>query len=338
MQKVDIYCKKLKYTTKTNKYINKLSYNIYEQQGGFIKYTQQNGDNYKDTKKINTEELFDYIQKRVDKIAGKTKEKYLVILMGAPGSGKTLARKLTAKYITKYIEGINEPTDEDCNKTFNSFVDISIDDFVYDSQIIEGEYTRLIDRDVENGRNKFKHIATEYKEAEDDNIDRFVEKSKQLYFGMRPHFDTVGEIILNLSAYLSANIFFETIGNEGYIKNLIENFCKYNGYNLVIVYPFIANETIHLKRVRNRGAVEGRFVNNDYVRLTRASSDALFDALPSIVRPHISNKLLKSSLIKFENKGGIPLGYNFAEFNDITHHSYRYIDDAVIYNNNAVIL
>jgi hypothetical protein len=321
MNKINIYCHKLQTDTiKKNKYVNKIAKTVYNlQKGGFIKYTLQQES---ETKKINADELLKYVKERVNKLNGNTKNKYFVILMGSPGSGKTISRKLAVKYISKYLE--NNTDDDLCNDIFNSFIDIAIDDIVYDGQIEETkkEYISVI----KTGREKFKELSTKYKSYNDYDEDKLAKESEDLYFGMRPAFDSVGEILLNISAYLNANIFFETLGNEQYIKTLINTVCIPYKYNLLIIYSSITNEDIHIERLKKRGISEGRFPNIEYVKNKRTMCKLLYNKLPEIVIPFVGPSIKNCSLINFENDKIMPSDYNFNEF--IIHSKVFNYDDS----------
>jgi predicted kinase len=314
MEKINIYCHKINNAKKINKYINKLGNQIYEMTGGanFTKHVD-----LQKSKLINANELFDYIKTMVAGAACNecvTTEKYLVILMGAPGSGKTLARKVAAKYIYTME---NPTTETDFMKSiiegiYKSFIDISIDTFVYDGKVSNNEQS-----DTFTGKQLFKNIITAQPTEE-----TFTESLK-LYNTLRPNFNPISEIILHLAAYLGLNVFFETLGNENYILNLIQNFCKYYKYKLIIVYPQVANEEEHIDRANKRAAIDGRYINPEYIKQTRRETNIVFDKLKITIPKLLTEDFSSSDLITFMNNSE----YSEYEYNpliDTNIYSFRY--------------
>jgi len=314
MEKINIYCHKINNAKKINKYINKLGNQIYEMTGGanFTKHVD-----LQKSKLINANELFDYIKIMVSGAACNecvTTEKYLVILMGAPGSGKTLARKVAAKYIYTME---NSTTYTDTMKSiiegiYKSFIDISIDTFVYDGKVSNNEKS-----DTSTGKELFKDIITV------QSTEEKFKKSLELYNTLRPNFNPISEIILHLAAYLGLNVFFETLGNENYILNLIQNFCKYYKYKLIIVYPQVANEKEHIDRANTRAAIDGRYIDPEYIKKTRKETKILFDKLKITIPKLLTEDFSSSDLITFMNASE----YSKYEYNpliDTDIYSFRY--------------
>ena len=301
MEKINIYCHKINNAKKINKYVNKLGYQIYELSGGgsFTKHTA-----LQTFKEFNVNELFDYIKTMVKETACAecvTKEKYLVILMGAPGSGKTLARKIAAKYIyTMENPTVVTMNTDAINKIYKSFIDISIDTFVYDGIVIDSGSTVKL-----TGADLFTQIK-DTQSADDKN-----KNSLELYNKLRPNFNPISEIILHLAAYLGLNVFFETLGNEEYIINLIQNFCKYYKYKLIIVYPQITNETEHIRRANERADKDGRYINPKYIKQTRTATQTLFEKLKITIPKLLTEDFSSSELITFDNDNPANAQYNY---------------------------
>lgn len=320
MNNIDFYCKKINKLQKTNKYVNKLGNKIYELTGGFKKYSN-------DVSKRNTnlEELFEYIKTNVNNKKEKTKEKYLVILMGPPASGKTLARKFASKYIYKHLENTNG-NDNDIDKIFNSFIDISVDEFVNDGAVINS--TNLEEK---TGKELFADYAQKYKSLLASSVDKNSElfttlndETQKLYFNLRPNFDAIGNIIFNLASYLEMNIFYETIGNSSDIEDLAKNFCAYFGYNLLVIYPHVSDKAEHLRRLDERRKEDGRLVKSEYFEKLLVSSDIVFDKLRTSIPLLLSPKFKKAVFIKFKNDTKKPDNYDFTNFEIEKYHSFNY--------------
>jgi hypothetical protein len=286
MEKINIYCHKINTSNKINKYVNKLGNQIYEMTGGanFTKHADLEAK-----KDENMKEIVKYISTMVSAIKGKTKDKYLVILMGAPGSGKTLARKVAAKYIHN-IESTESITESTGGIVYNSFIDISIDNFVYDGVLVNSYNTQ------ENHSKSGKKLFDELKGTHEN-----IEKSSDLYFKLRVNYNSICEIILNLAAYLGLNVFFEILGNETYITHLIQSFCIYYGYKLIIIYPYIINEDTHISRADTRAKEDGRYISSDYIKESRTATRNLFEKLKTIIPRFLTESFQLATLIEFDN-------------------------------------
>ena len=244
-----------------------------------------------------------------------TKEKYLVILMGAPGSGKTLARKIAAKYIYTMGNPTVVTMDADAiDKIYKSFIDISIDTFVYDGIVVTGnENTEKL-----TGADLFTQIISTPAEGK-------IKQSLDLYNKLRPNFNPISEIILHLAAYLGLNVFFETLGNEDYIINLIQNFCKYYKYKLIIVYPQITNEKEHINRAVMRADKDGRYIDPEYIKQTRTATKTLFEKLKITIPKLLTEDSPSSVLITFNNDASENAQYNYVSPDISTEiYSFRY--------------
>jgi len=290
MEKINIYCHKINTSNKINKYVNKLGNQIYEMTGGanFTKHAD-----LQKFKQTNADNLFEYIKTMVNGTACTdcvTKEKYLVILMGAPGSGKTLARKVAAKYIYD-IDSTETITESKGEFVYKSFIDISIDNFVYDGVLINSD--NMQKDHLKSGKDMF----DELKDTKDENI----EQSRDLYFKLRVNYNSICEIILNLAAYLGLNVFFEILGNETYITHLIQSFCIYYGYKLIIIYPYITNEDTHISRAVTRAKEDGRYISSDYIKESRIATRNLFEKLKTIIPRFLTKTFQLATLIEFDN-------------------------------------
>ena len=313
MDTINIYCKKINKSKKTTKYVKKLGKKIYDLTGGFKKYTDENVLRIK-----NAEELFEYIKTNIKSKTGKTKEKYFVILMGPPASGKTLARKFASKYIHKHLE---KNTDTDVENVFNSFIDISIDQFINDGEIINDT-----NPDSKTGKDRFKEYADKYNALNNQQYETLNKETQKLYFDMKPNFNAVGNIILNLAAYLEMNIFFEILGDSNYIESLAKDVCAYFGYNLLVIYPHVSNKIEHLKRLNARRQEDGRFVAPEYFEKSLVSSETAFDKIKLSLSSLLTSTFKKAILIKFKNDINQPTDYNFKNFEIENYHYFNYDD------------
>jgi len=305
MKKIQLYLNKINTSNKKNKYIAK----ILNLHGGFKFNTQ-------DTIQNNASELFNYIdQSYIQKVKKVTKDKYFVILMGPPGTGKSFARKFAVKYICKYIE-INNLYDI----TYNSFVDISVDNYVNDIEV----------NNDKAGKDRFMDIKENLNEKSADDYAQIAQKSYDIYQSMRLLVDPVSEIMISVCIYLGINIFFETIGaNPQYIESLINNICKYYKYIPIIIYPVITSQEEHISRLKKRGSAEGRVVDINYaINITHKCNYSYekikFKMYNIMISANNTNGLKKAYIIKFANDKPQPEinNYDLSEFTPINHNAY----------------
>ena len=282
-------------------YLYKLSkYTNNHQRGGvvidFIKNLDLN-DSSRTQFVENIEQILHLIMENTKcKSIKATKNKYLVILIGAPGSGKSIARKIATKIVGN-VELLKEMrTTEKYDNIFNSFMDISVDDYVYGAKI-NGE---------DNGADKLKkNYAEIYGNdalTEDEKLNEIKVTSGQQYFKIRNNLNSISSIMLYISAYLGLNIFFETIGHFNYIDNfLINDFCKYNKYIPIIIYPYISDNEIHKSRILDRAKIEGRLPDLDFVFKIKDSVDKTFNDLYDNSNKYLNDDLNMVILFKYDN-------------------------------------
>lgn len=250
----------LKYIKKYNSnqtYVNRKKILYYLNKYKFIDNYKNNiiqtgGINYG-----NIDSLFEFIIKKTGSSFDiKTKNRYFVILYGVPGSGKTIARKISYHKIKQLYE--EEPTIENMEKTF---VDTSIDDIIYELKFNDDDsdiQKKLID-------NKSSILgSTEAKQTDIDvNIlKNLIDTSYDIYIKHKTEGNILSELLFYISAYFSKNIFMEISSpNIDYLLNIINGFCKFYNYIPIFIYPYINNQNILRKRTLDRGLIEGRFIS-----------------------------------------------------------------------------
>ena len=284
MNKIDLYIDKINLHRKNTKYLYKLSKEILLQTGGFLKEIIN-----RNAVEHNFDELMGYIKTKIVK-HNISRNKYLVILMGPPGSGKSRARDVVCKFIEQKIESLGnlrQPI-QDFKK---SFIDIEVDDVVYNVNL---EKRNTIEP---SGIEKFNQLKTKI----NMNIPLYYTESNNLYFGLRKHIESVPEIMLYIAAYLGTNIFFETVGDKtNYIEYLINTFCVYYGYIPIIIYTHIKNIEEHKRRLIIRTMREGRAIEPNFLEQTRNNCNASFSTLMNkFQNKNFNNNIIY--LINFEN-------------------------------------
>jgi len=300
-----LYKYSLSYNEQYFKKIHKYS-NI--QTGGkIIEFISKDDDNIETTKKS----LLEFIDKTMDGLEkNKFKNKYVVILIGPPGAGKTLARHVGIKKII---------TSEDNKQTtdyyFNTFIDISVDDYVAGVIVKEEEMTyeellneaktgeesthktitgkKMLEREV-------KGIVRDAKEIKQDGqlyTDDFYEKTFAVYKKLRDKVDSLSFIMLYLSTYLGANIFFETLGDPWILKEIVIAFCNATQYITVIVYPYIVSYEQVADRIHKRGISEYRYMSKTNVDIAIQKANNTYELIKQY---QIENtKLKKILMIKY---------------------------------------
>jgi hypothetical protein len=204
----------------------------------------------------NAESIFSYLHQKISHIKSRTKNKYVVILYGPPGSGKTIARNIACKYI---MNAFNEST-----ATYDTFVDTGVDEIIYESEDETGE--KIKDKLVNNLKDRLTEMRTMYnKEVLDRlmvtrNISSIVSSSYSIYSDDKKDADSLSDLLVALATLLNYNIYFEiSKPNINYMSKLIESL-KYYDYIPVIIYPFINDVNVLFNRTIDRGMSEGRFL------------------------------------------------------------------------------
>jgi hypothetical protein len=263
----------------------------------FLYYYQKGGSNILEKKFTNTiQENFIGLKNFLDKIFEEKNlknpfgdKKFFVILMGTPGSGKSLARKLIVK---KLIDKFGKPaTSSDASsaspddastasadtltfkKVLNSFLDISIDDLVYNLKLNENQGSKTIKEKFDSLR-----IGKNIKDLSEDEIKNIAEETSKIYRDFRKEVDPLSYMFIFLSAYLKSNIFFETVGRDfSMFEYFFKDVCEYHNYIPVIVYPVITDFEIQKERIFSRAMSEGRLPDINFVKNSNEQVEKVFE-------------------------------------------------------------
>lgn len=192
-------------------------------------------------------ETIKFLKKHYEKLKGKTKNKYFIVLYGPPASGKTRARDLSYEYLKEYFG-------EDNAK--DSFIDVGIDEITLDQKIDNKSVGLLLKDNLHNiipGIDKSKNPEELIK----GKIETLARTSQDIYFENRK--DYYSAILLYFAISIDRNIFLETTGfNIKYLNNIIKDVVFYS-YIPIILYPFVNSVTELYNRSIMRGINEGRF-------------------------------------------------------------------------------
>lgn len=294
-----------KYSLSDNEqYFKKIhKYSNIQTGGKIIEFISKDNNDIETTKKS----LLEFIDKTMDGLEkNKFKNKYVVILIGPPCAGKTLARHVGVKKI------IMSEDNKDGQKTdyyFNTFIDISVDDYVagvivkdeempHDELLHEAKTGDESTHKTITGYNMLKRevgqIVLEAKEIKQNGqlyTDDFYDKTFAVYKKLRDKVDTLSFIMLYLSTYLGANIFFETLGDPWILKEIVIAFCNATQYIPVIVYPYIASYDQVAERIHNRGKTEYRYMSKTNVDTAIQKANHTYEL---IKQQQIENTKLKN--------------------------------------------
>ena len=317
--------KKITYVRKISKYMCPL---ITEKQTGgeIIEFVR---DPHNDTNPANLDSLLQFIKKTIETKTKHGVKKYCVILIGTPASGKSLAKKVSCDII-KQIEKSDVYHDD----IYNSFVDINVDDYVYGKKIepdgltgkqelyeLSQDFFR--DKGIISDIDKKIYMENEKNQAE---IEKFVGTATAKYFSIRNDINSIGSLMMFVASYFSLNLFIETVGDRSeYLDWLINNFCPYENYTPILVYPKVSNAELHKQRLISRAIKEGRFVSFDYIQSIIPNIDRVYDYLNSY---SFINKLVPKVFVsmKFENNETLnksdESSYNFRSLNVLDYHEY----------------
>lgn len=297
-----------KYSLSDNEqYFKKIcKYSNIQTGGKIIEFISKDDDNIETTKKS----LLEFINKTMDGLEkNKFKNKYVVILIGPPGAGKTLARHVG---ITKIINSEDDKDNKDGQKTdyyFNTFIDISVDDYVagvivkdddssHEELLHEAKTSEDPTHKTITGKNMLERevgrIVLEAKKINQNGQlynDDFYNKTFEVYKKLRDKVDSLSFIMLYLSTYLGANIFFETLGDLWILKEIVIAFCDATQYIPVIVYPYIVSYEQVADRIHKRGKTEYRYMSKTNVDNAIRIADHTYEL---IKQQQIENTKLKN--------------------------------------------
>jgi len=286
------YLLKLK-KSNNKKYIKKILY--YYQKGGNNSLIKISTNNIKENWG-HLKNFLDNIFTSKDLTNPFGKNKFFVILIGSPGSGKSIARKIILNFLKDKLSKT-----EEIDKIDKSFLDISIDDLVYSLKLDDG--LSGLDKLKEN----YKTFDSDLSNNE-STLDELSKSSTDIYFDLRKHINPLGEMFLFLASYLNCNLFFETVGDypEWIISALIQNICDYYGFIPIIVYPYIDDFEIQKQRIISRASEEGRLPSLKFVEERRKSVEESFEILKTYLNG-TESKTKNYYYLKYNNSKPINL-------------------------------
>jgi hypothetical protein len=230
----------------------------------------------------NVDDIMKYMKNESDCVdKNTTKNKYIVILFGPPGSGKTQAFSEACNLISTYY---------DENKEIEgTFINTGLDDLVNRTHVKEYPDKTikqvLIDNLANLIKSKMSDSKQDRKQIIQDNISDFYSRKSDkdmrgqfdIYSLGRNAIDPISSLLLWFAVYKNKNILFETSsGNFEYV-DMIVNMVRWYGYNPVIIYPYIDNLDTLYHRILDRALVEGRFLEKQIVKSKMENSIMSFN-------------------------------------------------------------
>ena len=229
-------------------------------------------------------------------------QKFFIILMGSPGVGKTIARKVVLTKLFPLKDKIFY------DKMYNTFIDISIDDYIYsyyDENNINGlqiildaskhilDKINSIDEIYSYSNNTLNRI-----ESKSHILNELYKLSSDSYYSIRNKLKSIGDIMMYIAIYMGFNIYFETTGaNYIYVFRLIKEIINVHHYKLIIIYPYLLDNYIHAQRLFERGKIEGRLPNIEEVIKQKSIIDDNYNTLNN----YFNKDLSKVSFYKYES-------------------------------------
>jgi hypothetical protein len=199
----------------------------------------------------NVESLFKYLNYEYGKADKQTKHRYIVILYGPPGSGKSIAKNVASHLIkTIFKEELSVP--DICH----SFINTNIDSITYNVQVGNKTVSELLKENLAEHTTNPTDMSEIIK-----NEEQLIKSSYDIYRKHRP--DVVSEMLYFFAVYSNKNIFLETSSGDSVYLNRIVNLLKYYKCIPIFVYPFVNDISILHERALCRGMTEGRFVSRN---------------------------------------------------------------------------
>lgn len=288
--KIKKYSNKLALNPKHN-YLKKLSEYI------LIKYNMQTGGhvinfNVDDIYSAKVDGLLHLINETIRPLESiSTERKYCMIVMGPTGSGKTLARKIGFNLVTNLESKFTKDQIE------KSFIDISVDDYVYGATIsgktgkdaLKARAEEIL-LDIQTRT----RLTNEENIKDRCNIERLSKDSYNEYLQFRNNVETIPMIMVYIAAHLKLNFIFETVHGEWLPKFILDNIPN---YFLIVVYP--STSEINLKeRTAKRALQEFRFVDPTRFKSMIKNADKMFNDLI------VDNTYKNIYLYKYDNNMG----------------------------------
>lgn len=201
-----------------------------------------------------------FLQEKCNSIANVTKNKYLVILYGPPGSGKSFARNIASNIIKTNYDEINSE-----EEILKDFIDTGIDELTYD--IVEPTSNKQVRTLlIENLKTQLKinpentidpNISNEIKN-DPFLLKKLVSSSFEIYKNNRK--DSLSELLYFFAISINKNIFLELASPQMEYLNRILSLITYYQYIPIFIYSFVNQSSILCNRSINRGIQEGRFL------------------------------------------------------------------------------
>jgi hypothetical protein len=234
-----------------------------------------------------------------------TKKPYIMIVMGATGSGKTEARTVGYNVVKNL-----EKSDEKIDTIKNSFIDISVDEYVNGTTIVndqgiettgENILKTTMDKYLADKQINIEAINMNYKENM-PTIKELSNISYQTYSTIRNMIDQLPMVMLYLALHLKINVIFETTSGEWLIDFIIKNL---NYYCIpIVIYPVVSVDNL-VKRTINRGAADGRVVNPGLLENGVKSANAMFTKIIELKNDPVVKDLVA---IKYDNDNDMTRG------------------------------
>lgn len=127
-------------------------------------------------------------------------------------------------------------------------------------------------------------------------------------------------MLMYMASYLGLNIFVETVGSyPDFIDKMINDFCNYNRYIPIILYPYIDNFQIQKNKIYERALAEGRFPSIKHVEEEIPNVDKVFIDLFFDVNTILEKRKIPSMYImKYANVN--------LDQNEIANYDFKKID------------
>lgn len=227
-----------------------------------------------------------------------TKKPYIMIVMGATGSGKSDARTVGYNIVKKL-----EQSDQKMDIIKNSFIDISVDDYVNGTTILNEQGNEITGENILKSTME-KYLSDKKVNIEDinknykENMSTITELSNlsyKTYSNIRSMIEQLPMVMLYLALHLKINVIFETTAGEWIIDSIIRDL---NYYSIpIVIYPVVSVPKL-VERVISRGAKDGRVVNPGILENGVKSANGMFTKIMELKDNQRINDLVA---VKYNN-------------------------------------
>ena len=278
----------------------------YNQMGGSVIEIAYDDENMETSIK-GIKSLIDETFQDRKKLNGTTKS-YMMIVMGATGSGKTDARKVGYK-IVQEVEKTRYGKNWSVDQIEESFIDISVDNYVYGLKTVFDGEREITGRDyiketVEaemKEKETFQELLAKYnKEKTAEMKNRIKELSKKAflsYIKARDCINHVPMVMLFLALHFKLNFIFETVHGRWIIDTLIKNLHHYTFP--IIVYPSVTKANL-IPRILGRAATEYRLIDEGLLESAIEQADNMFRLIIEEAG-YIASNIRDIVAIKYDN-------------------------------------